>query len=311
MSSVRSPGGRAVYSVASRGEDNMIRLWLLAFGLIAMAAGQEPSKSTMIVIDHASICGPDLHYGGPHGNGVTHMALLGFDDGSYLELIAPQKAGVVEGSNWAKFMTGDAGPCAWAVATGDIDAEVDRLKKQGIQVDAPQPGSRKRPDGMAIEWSTASLGSGTPGSVLPFLIEDRTPRAWRVEPSQSATGSGLTGVGTVMIAVNNLDASIALFRRAYGWEQPLIETHGDFEAKVAYFPGAPVMLATPAGAHSWLSDRLEKFGEAPVAFLLNTRDFNTAAKRYHLSGSKNWFGQRMGWFDASKLHGVRLGVLGP
>ncbi len=47
--------------------------------------------------------GSKIDYGGPHANGVTHMALLGFEGGSYLELIAPQKAGAVEASDWAKW----------------------------------------------------------------------------------------------------------------------------------------------------------------------------------------------------------------
>jgi hypothetical protein len=41
-------------------------------------------------------------YGGPHGNGGTQMALLGFNVGSYLELIAPQ--GMAADSNWAKMI---------------------------------------------------------------------------------------------------------------------------------------------------------------------------------------------------------------
>ena len=82
-----------------------------------------PTSARSLKVDHASVCGSDLEamrqalaevglktdYGGPHANGVTHMALLGFEDGSYLELIAPQRAGAVEGSDWAKFMTADAG----------------------------------------------------------------------------------------------------------------------------------------------------------------------------------------------------------
>lgn len=300
--------------------------WVLVMGLVGCAAVAQPgaSKSTMVVLDHASICGSDLQvlqqaftdvglkpdYGGPHGKGGTQMALVGFDDGSYLELIGPQKPGTVDGSEWAKFMTGDAGPCAWAVGSGDLEPEIERLKKQGIAVEAPQPGNRKRPDGMSIEWNTATVGSGSPGSTLPFIIEDRTPRAWRVQPSGSVTGSGLMGVDVVVLGVNNLDAAVALFRKAYGWAEPLIESHGDFDARIAYFPGAPVMLATPSNPHSWLADRLQKFGESPVAFALSTRDYNAAAKKYHLNGGKSWFGQRMGWFDAAKLHGVRLGILG-
>jgi hypothetical protein len=46
--------------------------------------------------------GLETDYGGPHGNGGTQMALLGFNDGSYLELIAPQ--GMAADSNWAKMI---------------------------------------------------------------------------------------------------------------------------------------------------------------------------------------------------------------
>ena len=54
-------------------------------------------------IDHITVAGPDLEelraqlveagfpteYGGVHDNRITHMALAGFDDGSYLEIVAP------------------------------------------------------------------------------------------------------------------------------------------------------------------------------------------------------------------------------
>src|SRR5712692_9427039 len=91
-------------------------------------------------------------FGGPHGNGVTQMALIGFDDQTYIELIAPVKPGVTAGSDWAKFMTGDAGTCAWAVGTNVLLQDVDRLKKAGVAVNEPKRGSRKRPDGMSLEW---------------------------------------------------------------------------------------------------------------------------------------------------------------
>ena len=67
------------------------------------------SKSVVLEIDHASICGSNLDtlrqaftdvgltpdFGGPHGNGITQMAIIGFDDASYLELIAPVKPGAL------------------------------------------------------------------------------------------------------------------------------------------------------------------------------------------------------------------------
>ena len=294
----------------------------LVLMLIPQTAMTQGSKSVVLEIDHASICGSNLDtlrqaftdvvltpdIGGPHGNGITQMALIGFDDGTYLELIAPIKPGAAAGSEWAKFMSEDAVTCAWAVGTNVLLQEVDRLKKLGIPVKAPERGSRKRPDGMSIEWMTADVGSGTPGSTLPFIIEDQTPRAWRVQTSPSVQGGLVYGVENVVLGVNNLEASIALFRKAYGWADPLTETQKDF-GRVAYFPGEPVILASPSGG-GWLSDRLAKFGESPVAYLLGTRDFPAAAKKYKLSGTRTWFGQKVAWFDAGKLKGVRLGVIG-
>jgi hypothetical protein len=299
-----------------------LSLAALVLLLISQTAMTQESKTTSLEIDHVSICGsnldtlrqaltdvgmtPDL--GGPHGNGITQMAMIGFDDASYLELIAPIKPGVTAGSGWARFMADDAVTCAWAVGTNVLLQEVDRLKKAGISVKTPEPGSRKRPDGMSIEWMTADVGSGTPGSTLPFIIEDETPRAWRVQTSASVKGEPVYGVENVVLGVNNLDASIALFRKAYGWADPITETQKDF-GKLAYFPGEPVILAAPLNG-GWLSDRLGKFGETPVAYLLGTRDFAAATKKYKLSGSKTWFGQKVAWFDAGKLKGVRLGVIG-
>jgi hypothetical protein len=290
--------------------------------LMTQPAMTQESKSVTLELDHVSICGSNLDalrqaftdvgmtpdFGGPHGNSITQMAIIGFDDTTYIELIAPIKPGVTAGSGWAKFMAEDAVTCAWAVGTNVLLQEVDRLKKAGIPVKPPERGSRKRPDGMSVEWMTADVGSGTPGSTLPFIIEDQTPRDWRVQTSASVQGAPVSGVENVVLGVNNLDVSIALFRKAYGWAEPITETQKDF-GKLAYFPGEPVILAAPFNG-GWLSDRLGRFGESPVAYLLSTRDFASATKKYKLNGTKIWFGQKVAWFDTGKLKGVRLGVIG-
>lgn len=207
----------------------------LVLALISQTAMTQPAttepapapenKTTILELDHASICGSNLDTlrqdftavgltpdpGGPHGNGITQMAMIGFDDGTYLELIAPIKPGVTAGSDWAKYMSEDAATCAWAVGTNVLLQEADRLKKAGIPVTTPERGSRKRPDGMSVEWTTADVGAGTPGSTLPFVIEDQTPRAWRVQTSASVAGASVYGIENVVLGVSNLDASIALF----------------------------------------------------------------------------------------------------
>jgi predicted enzyme related to lactoylglutathione lyase len=294
----------------------------LVLVLISHRALTQESKTVVIELDHVTVCGSNLDtlrqaftdvgltpdVGGAHSNGVTQMALLGFDDASYIELIAPVKPGATAGSDWVKFMADDAVTCAWAVGSNVLVQEVERLKKAGIPVTAPERGSRKRPDGMSVEWTTSDVGSGTPGSTLPFIIEDQTPRAWRVQTSASVQGAPVSGIENVVLGVNNLDATIALFRKAYGWSDPLTETQKDI-GKLAYFPGEPVILAAPSGG-GWLAEHLAKYGETPVAYLLNARDVAAAAKKYKLSGGKTWFGQKTAWFDERKLHGVRLGVIG-
>jgi hypothetical protein len=249
-------------------------------------------------------------YGGPHANGVTHMGLLGFEDGSYLELIAPQKAGAVAGSDWAKFMAANTGVCAWAIAVADISSEVARLKGSGVKADGPFPGSRRRPDGTVLQWQTARVGSGTPGATLPFLIQDKTPRSLRVQPSAGAKGPGLTGIAMVVLGVTDLDIAIALFRQAYGWLPPRREEHQEFGAKMAHFPGTAAVLAAPLDYRSWLADRLEGFGESPVALMLGTPDIDSAAVQFKLSQQTVWFGQQVAWFESEQLRGVKLGVVG-
>jgi len=291
----------------------------LLFSLTLMAQDKQP---VLLELDHATICGSNLatlrqaftdigltpDFGGPHGNGVTQMALVGFDDQSYLELISPVNPGVTAGSEWSQFLSDEAITCAWGATTNVLLQELDRLKKTSVFVAEPKRGSRKRPDGMNLEWITAQIGPGTAGSVLPFMIEDQTPRTWRVQTSASAKDAPVFGVESVIIGVSNLDDGVALFRKTYNWSEPIVENQKDF-GKLAYFPGQPVILASPSGVN-WLADRLGKYGEGPVAYLLGTRDFTAASKKYRLSSPKTWFGQRVGWFDSAKLKGVRLGVIG-
>ena len=84
-------------------------------------------------IDHVTLAGSDLKaleqvfalaglatdYGGPHSNGITHMSLLGFDDGSYIELISTLEPGQAapwwdrahRGQRWAVRLGCGSGRC--------------------------------------------------------------------------------------------------------------------------------------------------------------------------------------------------------
>lgn len=223
-------------------------------------------------IDHVTVAGRDLpamqralqaagipaEYGGAHSNHATEMALTSFPDGSYLELIAIQPhadPAAVRAHAWRKFLEADAGPCAWATRVASIASQAHPIKN-----------GRKRPDGVQLEWETAQVGRGE-GTFFPFLIHDFTPRDLRAYPSGKPTTTAFTGVVKVYLAVKDLDAAIAEYEHAYSLPSP--ERHDDavFGAKLASFPGTPVVLAAPLG-QSWLVDRLQRVGEAPCAFVL-------------------------------------------
>ncbi|MDX1523509.1 MAG: VOC family protein [Anaerolineae bacterium] len=290
-----------------------------------MSNQKQLSMPMALKIDHVTIAGSKLasleqafanlglatEYGGPHSNNVTHMAFLGFVDGSYIELIS-----AIEGISakahafWDKHIADDGGPCAWAVQVDDVAAETARVAELGIHVEGPAYYSRRRPDHSVVEWDLAFLGGQGAGARLPFIIKDITPRELRVRPADSVADGLLTGVAKVVLGVADLEASIRLFQLVYGWPEPYIDDHPDFGAELADFEGSPVTLATPLPGHAWLSDRLARYGESPCAFLLGARDFTEARQRYQLVQSSGWFKHQVAWFDPAQLKETKLGVIG-
>ncbi len=279
-----------------------------------------------LTIDHVTIAGFDLEalqqtfaglglatdYGGAHSNGLTHMALLGFDDGSYIELISSLEPGKIseKATFWGRHISGDGGPCAWAVRTDDVAAEAGRVTESGISVDGPHYYHRQRPDGLLVEWDLAFLDDKGAGAQLPFLIKDITPRGRRVRPSASVSGSDLTGIDVVVLGVHDLAVSTALFRRVYGWPAPEEAESPPFGARLAYFPDTPVLLAAPLTEQSWLTNRLARFGESPCAYLIGVPDFEAVRDKFQLVQPMDWFGRTIAWFDPAKLGGFYLGVVG-
>lgn len=255
-------------------------------------------------IDHVTVCGTNLadmrrgfdelgietEYGGTHRNQLTEMALAGFEDGSYLELIAPvvgadlvHASGMMAG--WVPLMVGNAGAGAWAIRVSRIQSAADALRARGIEVRGPEPGGRTKPDGTRLEWETAVLGPGAAGSLLPFMIEDRTERSLRVR-SRSHQQS-VSGVVAVVVGVRELDRAIDLYRRAYGLEPASIENHPEFGVRLAHFKANPVILAESL-TDEWVSRRLTKFGEGPIAFLFR-------AEKPPVGHEARWFGWRIAW----------------
>jgi hypothetical protein len=264
-------------------------------------------------IDHVTVAGTDLktmqtrlaavgipsEYGGPHSNHATQMALVSFQDGSYLELIALQENAyerAVAAHEWSKQLRANAGPTSWAVQA-DVAKEVERLRAAGIPVSAPVRNGRKRPDGTQLDWETARVGDEPNGTFFPFLIRDYTPRSARVLPSGKPTNTQYAGVTRVVILVRDLHAAESRYQRAYGLS---FDERDDNElgVRLAWSGTAPVVLAgplnKPLAGRSWYVERMAEFGEGPGAYVLG----RSSAPSSRLT---------IAWLDHGKL-GWRLGV---
>lgn len=289
--------------------------------LLGIAVIVCPLMAQQFHIDHVTLAGRDVQamintlrdvagitaqYGGPHSNHATEMAQASFPDGSYLELIAIQRKAdpaALAAHYWHKFMEADAGPCAWAIRPSDFSEEVERLRKAGVSVTDPRRAGRKRPDGVELDWETAQVGP-TNGGFFPFMIHDFTPRGNRAYPSGKPSASDWTGVVKVVIGVGDLESAIARYQKAYGLASAQQQEDAVFGAKLAWFPGTPVVLAAPINSSSWLNARSQRFGEAPCAFILGAKHGVTGAKGF------SWFGHSIIWADSDRL-GWHLGFETP
>ncbi len=286
-----------------------------------------PDGETMkeLQVDHGTVGGPDLqvlidafdragfhaHYGGPHGNQITHMGLVPFPDNTYLELISTvdpdQKSPL-----WPLHIAGDGGPCAFAVIEEDLDSEISRLREASVPIRKTIVIERERPDGAVMRGQLVFVGDHEPGAIFPFLIKDETPRSIRTTPPASAKepySPWITGLDTILIGVADLEKTSDKFRKAYGFPAPKMGTEPELDARLARFVGTPVTLASPRSLEGWLSQRIERFGESPCAFLLRTNDPEKAREHYHVKEWCRWSKDRVGFLPREAVPGVRIAII--
>jgi len=150
--------------------------------------------------------------GGVHADGNTHNALVGFADGSYLELIAFLRAAPTH--RWAAAArSAHDGFVDYALLPTDVGAVVQAARARGLDYQGPTDGGRIRPDGERLAWQI-----GTPPSPdLPFLCGDITPRALRVrEGDVRVHANAVRGVASLTIGVRDVRASLGHYLALLG-----------------------------------------------------------------------------------------------
>jgi len=146
--------------------------------------------------------------GGEHAGGLTHNALIGFGDGSYLELIAFHDVAAARGRHsWQPVAERGGGWADFALLSNDINADAEALKD--LLVRPVESGGRTRPDAVAVAWAVARLRSP-----LPFLIEDVTLRAVRVPGGDAAKhANGTKGVAGIVLGARDAELVTKAYAR--------------------------------------------------------------------------------------------------
>lgn len=224
--------------------------------------------------------------GGRHAVG-TENALIGLQDGAYIELLAFFEA--METHRWWRPRERGGGLVDFCAATDDLPADLAALRSAGVEVDDPRPQTRTRPDGHVLRWKLAIPGERHRGRV-PFLIDDETPRRERV-PAATSHANHVTGLAALTIVVGDL-------AEARGWCERLLGTGvdgnrddlGALAYRVRIGPHTLEFVA-PARPDSRLAPFLARHGPGPYAATL------TAPTRVGH------------WLDETAAQGARLYVL--
>lgn len=111
--------------------------------------------------------------GGVHPGRGTRNALIALAARQYLEILAPDPA--QEGGGRADLRAlGEPRLITWSALSTDIDGLAARIKAAGLSATGPRPGSRARPDGRLLEWTTLAVESAfASGGIdpIPFFIQ--------------------------------------------------------------------------------------------------------------------------------------------
>lgn len=170
-------------------------------------------------IDDYRALGFTVRRGGVHANRATHNALVTFADGTYLELLAATGALPLPGLvDFGVMLRQGEGLAGFALASNDLDADAVRLRAHGVAVGDVIPGERRREDGTLIRWKLALIDGG----FAPFLIQDVTPRAWRVasDPAAITHANRVRGARAVEIAMRDPAAAWNRYAVLFGSAPP-------------------------------------------------------------------------------------------
>jgi len=205
--------------------------------------------------------------GGRHTGIGTYNALIAFQDGSYIELIAFYEPRP-DHRWWAALQAG-GGLIDFCVQTDDLKGDTVALRKAGVEIGDPEPKSRLRPDGYQVRW-VFSLARGSHRGVAPFIIQDETPREERI-PREMTHPNGVTGIGMLTLAVDDILTVASWYTQVLG--RPGVSVGSDTlrGAGTRFVVGPHTLdLLTSDGRGGPLADWLKTRGSSPYLATLKS-----------------------------------------
>ncbi|MGE0685125.1 MAG: VOC family protein [Dehalococcoidia bacterium] len=222
--------------------------------------------------------------GGEHAGGATHNTLIGFEDGTYFELIAFKDPSKTHDHRWWARLAKGEGLVDYALRAENAEAVVDEARSRGLELAAPVDGSRRRPDGELIAWRSITSGRPIGTSSLPFAIEDVTSREARVPGGSAAKHRlGVTGVAELVIAVRDIHVASRDLETMLGQKPESIEARAEGHGGEALFTtgGHRLRLVEPDGTTvdgASISEHLEARGEGPYEVVLQLENGQATGK---------------------------------
>jgi len=206
--------------------------------------------------------------GGQHPVG-SHNALIAFEDGSYLEIIAFYRE--ARDHRWWEPLRKGERFVDFCFQTDDLPGDTQKLRDAGVAINDPVPWARKRPDGYELKW-LLSLVTGSQRGVAPFLIQDLTLRSERV-PQAFEHPNRVTGIETVTVAAPEIGS-------VEKWYDSLLRTtarsitSGDLHAEGLCFNVGPHVMEflAPREPSSPLVNWLRQFGPSPYSAVLKAKN---------------------------------------
>jgi hypothetical protein len=225
-------------------------------------------------VANARKAGFNVVFGGTHGSGHTHNALIAFADGAYIELFAPTEQGRTAEHRWFGRLRIGGGLVDFCLLSGDLTGEVAAIRARGVEYSAPFSMQRVKRDGTRIAWSLSTAPGAVGESGWPFMIEDSTPRALRVphEPAQVRHANGALGVAGITVLARDVAKLTSEYEAILGTAAMVRTSAADHQTASSILRLGKTWLLLMKARSAEETEQLARHGQGPFQITLRCRD---------------------------------------